>query len=234
MYARVMHAHPVHLSPSILSADYGALREAAVAIEAAGGDSIHVDIMDGHYVRNFSFGIDLIPALKPHVSIPIVAHLEIANPDDYINAFATAGADVIVVQEDTCPNLPFTVEAIRSAGVAAGIGVNPDRSFRRIEAHPHLLAEIAVLVVMGVYPGFGGQVFAATTEENIRDAVTLRDNAHAQFAIGVDGGVAVATIPAIVRAGADYLIAGSSAFIDNPSRQIPILRETAEAARAKP
>lgn len=202
----------VRISPSLLAADFGRLREAAIAAEAAGGCAIHVDYMDGHYVHNFSFGIDLISALKPYLSIPIVAHLEIRNPDAFIADFAAAGADVIVVQEDTCPNLPYTIEAILEQGIAAGVGVNPDRTFRRFEAHPHLLQSIALLIVMGVYPGFGGQVFAATTLENVALAARLRTLHNASYEIGVDGGVSHATVGSLVAAGASYLIAGSSVF----------------------
>ena len=225
-----MQQRRIHLSPSILSADYGALRNEALTAVEAGGASIHIDIMDGHYVHNFSFGLDLIPALKPHLSVPIVAHLEIARPDDFIAETAAAGADVIVVQEDTCPNLPFTIEAIHRSGARAGVGVNPDRTFRRIEAHPHLLQMIDVLIVMGVYPGFGGQVFAATTETNLQAAVALRDEHEADFDIGVDGGVSETTIPAIIRAGGNYLIAGSSAFAGDIRTNIAALQRAADAA----
>ena len=183
--------------------------------------------MDGHYVHNLSFGLDLIPALKPHVSVPIVAHLEIAHPDSWIDDVAEADADMIVVQEDTCPNLPYTLSAIRKAGVAAGIGINPDRTFRRIEAHPHILAEIALLIVMGVYPGFGGQVFAATTVSNVREAVRLREGTNTRFEIAVDGGVNSGTVTDIVAAGARYLIAGSSIFSGDVATNMETLRTAA-------
>ncbi len=222
----------IHLSPSLLSADYGALRDQALAATEAGGDSIHIDIMDGHYVHNLSFGLDLIPALKRHVRVPVVAHLEIAHPDSWINDVAHSGADMIVVQEDACPNLPHTVSAIRRSGAAAGIGINPDRTFRRIEAHPHVLSEIDLLIVMGVYPGFGGQVFAATTTSNIRTAVGLREQTASHFEIAVDGGVNVATIPDIVAAGARYLIAGSSVFSGDIATNMENLRTAARGASA--
>lgn len=200
------------ISPSILSADFGALREAAVEAERAGASSIHIDIMDGHYVHNFSFGIDLVPALKRYLAIPIVVHLEIENPDTFVDDFSRAGADLIVVQEDTCPNLPYTIDAIKRSGVRAGVGINPDRTFIKIEAHPHLLKEIDLLIVMGVYPGFGGQRFAETAIPNVRRARTLRDAAGASFDIAVDGGVNTDTAPRIVEAGGSCLIAGSSVF----------------------
>ena len=219
----------IHISPSILSADYGALREQAQQAVAAGGQSIHVDIMDGHYVQNLSFGPAVIAALKPHLAVPIVAHLEIAAPDRWIATIADAGADLIVVQEDTCPNLPLTIAAIRERGVAAGVAVNPDRTFSRIQAHPDLLGELALLIVMGVYPGFGGQQFAATTIPNVRQAARLRKDAAARFAIGVDGGVDRSTVPEIVKAGADYLIAGSAIFGGAIAGNIAQLRQAAGA-----
>jgi len=106
----------IKISPSLLSADYGTLREAARQAEKAGGCELHLDIMDGHYVHNFSFGIDIIPALKRHVKIPLITHLEIDNPDVFIHDFANAGSDMIVVQEDTCPHLPITITGIRKRG----------------------------------------------------------------------------------------------------------------------
>ena len=153
-----------------------------------------------------------------------------AHPDSWIDEVAGAGADVIVVQEDTCPNLPYTVSAIRNAGVVAGVGINPDRTFRRIEAHPHILAEIDLLIVMGVYPGFGGQVFAATTLSNVRAAARLRAETQGHFEIAVDGGVRAATVPDIVAAGAHYLVAGSSVFSGDIASNMETLRAAARSA----
>lgn len=217
----------LRISPSILAADFGLLREAALEGERAGGCAIHVDIMDGHYVHNFSFGIDLIPALKRHLTVPVVAHLEIANPDPFIADFSAAGADMIVVQEDTCRNLPYTVEAILESGAAAGVGVNPDRDFRKVEAHPHILREIELLIVMGVYPGFGGQRFAETCVENITRASELRELHGGGYDIGVDGGVNLETTPRIVAAGANYLIAGSSVYSGDVGENMAALRSAA-------
>ncbi len=222
----------IKISPSILGADYGILREASVEAERQGACAIHVDIMDGHYVHNFSFGIDLLPALKKHLTVPLVAHLEIANPDPFIEDFAAAGADMIVVQEDTCRNLPFTIEAIRKSGAAAGIGLNPDRHFLKIEAHPHVLSEIELFIAMGVYPGFGGQRFAETCEANIRQAVELRKQHGGSYDIGVDGGVNVETVPRIVAAGANYLIAGSSVFSGDIGENMRALERAAQATGA--
>ena len=203
---------PVKISPSILSADFGNLGKEASEAEKGGGYAIHIDIMDGHYVHNFSFGIDIIPALKKYVKIPLVAHLEIDNPDIFIDDFAEAGSDMIVVQEDTCPHLPRTIRAIKKAGVAAGIGINPDRGFEKIEANPEILEEIDLLIVMAVYPGFGGQPFSPVTIPKIIKALELRKSTGTNFDIGVDGAVSKKTIPKIIEAGGNYLIAGSSVF----------------------
>jgi ribulose-phosphate 3-epimerase len=203
---------PIKISPSLLSADFGALREAALQAEKGGGCALHLDIMDGHYVHNFSFGIDIVPALKKHVKIPLVAHLEIDNPDVFVEYFAQAGSDMIVVQEDTCPHLPITIARIKKRGVRAGIGINPDRGFEKIEANPEILEQIDLLIIMAVYPGFGGQPFSPVTVPKIQKACEMREKSGTRFDIGVDGSVNASTIPKIVQAGANYLIAGSSVF----------------------
>lgn len=221
---------PIKISPSILSADYGNLAHESIQAEKGGGYSLHVDIMDGHYVHNFSFGIDVIPALKKHVSIPLVAHLEIDNPDVFIDDFAEAGSDMIVVQEDTCPNLPRTISNILKKGTRAGIGINPDRGFEKIEANPEILSKIDLLIIMAVYPGFGGQPFSPITIPKIEKACALRAKFGFKFDIGVDGAVNIKSVPEIVKAGANYLIAGSSIFNGNIIENIKTLKEIAEAA----
>jgi ribulose-phosphate 3-epimerase len=203
---------PLKISPSILSADYGRLAEESIKAERGGGDALHIDIMDGHYCHNFSFGVDVVPALKRAVGIPLVAHLEIGNPDVFIEDFAGAGSDMIVVQEDTCPHLPRTIYRIRKSGKAAGIGINPDRGFEKIEANPEVLNEIGLLIVMAAYPGFGGQPFSPAALPKLRKAREMRDRLGLSFDIGVDGHVNERTVPDIVKAGGNYLIGGSSVF----------------------
>jgi len=210
-----MRPKEIKISPSVLSADFCNLGEEARRAEKGGGHEIHIDIMDGHYVHNFSFGIDIIPALKRYVKIPLVAHLEIDNPDVFIEDFAKAGSDMIVVQEDTCPHLPRTIYKIKEYGIRAGIGINPDRGFEKIEANPEILREIDLLIIMAVYPGFGGQPFSPVTIPKIKKAVALRDETGSNYDIGVDGAVGEKTIPEIIKAGGNYLIAGSSIFGKN-------------------
>ena len=225
---------PLKISPSILSADYGHLAEEATKAERGGGCDLHIDIMDGHYCHNFSFGIDVVPALKRAVKIPLVAHLEIGNPDDFIEEFAEAGSDMIVVQEDTCPHLPRSVYRIRKTGKTAGIAINPDRGFEKIEANPEVLNEIGLLIVMAAYPGFGGQPFSPAALPKLRKAREIRDRLGLRFDIGVDGHVNERTVPDIVRAGGNYLIGGSSVF--NRKRTIEenirALKELAEKTLA--
>jgi ribulose-phosphate 3-epimerase len=219
------------ISPSLLAADFGKLAEAALLAEKGGGYDLHIDIMDGHYCHNFSFGINVIPAIKERVKIPVVAHLEIDNPDVFIDDFFKAGSDMIVVQEDTCPHLPITIRHITDLGIKAGIGVNPDRGFERVEANPEILGNIDLMIIMAVYPGFGGQPFSPVTVPKIQTACTLRDKTGANFDIGVDGAVGKNTIPEIVKAGANYLIAGSRIFNDNDIiENINTIRRIAEGA----
>ena len=216
------------ISPSFLAADFGNLAEEAKLAEKGGGHDLHLDIMDGHYCHNFSFGIDVIPALKKRVKIPVVAHLEIDNPDVFIEDFYNAGSDMIVVQEDTCPHLPITIRNITGLGIKAGIGINPDRGFERLEANPEILGQIDLLIIMAVYPGFGGQPLSPVTMPKIETACRLRDQTGSNFDIGVDGCVGIHTIPGIVKAGANYLIAGSSIFNKNDIiKNIIAIRETA-------
>jgi len=180
---------PIKISPSILSADYGNLESCVRAADEGGGDMIHVDIMDGHYVHNFAFGIDVIPALKKVTGMPLVAHLEIDNPDIFIEDFAAAGSDVIVVQEDTCPHLPRTVDLILHTGAKAGVAINPDRGFDKLDANPDVLRRIELIIVMAVYPGFGGQPFSPVTIPKIKRAAAMRKQFSVMYDIGVDGAV---------------------------------------------
>lgn len=205
-------AQQLKISPSLLSADMGNLRRCALEAQIGGADSLHIDLMDGHYCHNFSFGISLVPVLKEAVELPIVVHLEIDNPDEFIDDFAASGSDAIIVQEDTCANLPRTIETIRSKGVKAGVAINPDRGFERIESSPWVLEQIDLLLVLAGYPGFGGQRLSPVAFEKAERAFKLREESGADFDIGVDGGVNRKTVPGLVRAGVNYLIAGSAVF----------------------
>ncbi|MBC7262641.1 MAG: ribulose-phosphate 3-epimerase [Chloroflexi bacterium] len=199
----------VHISASILAADWSNLGQAVKEAEKAGVDSIHIDIMDGHYVHNLTLGIKTLSCLRPHTKLPFVAHLEISNPDDFVADFAEAGSDMLIVQEDTCPDLAATIQRIKDYKVAVGVALNPDRP---LSAVIHVLHQIDLLLIMSVFPGFGGQKFLAEVLPKVEEARRrIRDLANPP-AIGLDGGINPQTIQASVRAGANFLAIGSAIY----------------------
>jgi len=197
------------VSPSLLAADYGFLADAATAAEHGGAGSLHLDYMDGHYVPNISFGIDLIRALKKRISIPLIAHLMISNAEERVEDFIEAGPDYIVLQEDAVTDAPALIERIRAAGIRPGIAISPPRSLDHILP---LLDTVDYLLVLSVNPGFGGQSFIESTLEKMRAASRLRESRGLQFDIAVDGGVNLKTAPAIIETGANVLIAGTGIY----------------------
>jgi len=199
----------LHVSPSLLAADYGYLADAAIQAEKNGAGSIHVDYMDGHYVPNLSFGIDLIPALKKRVSIPLIAHLMISNAEERIDDFIKVKPHYIVVQEDAVNDLGGILDKIKGAGIKCGIAINPDRKLEVIKKY---LQEIDYLLILSVFPGFGGQKFIPETLKKMKEAHELRINQNLGYDIAVDGGVNLSTAPEIVKAGANVLIAGTAIY----------------------
>jgi ribulose-phosphate 3-epimerase len=202
-----MVARPLHMSPSILAADTANLSAAVAAAQAAGAHSIHVDVMDGHYVANFAFSPKNIDDLSGATTLPLHAHLEVSDPDRCVPLFAHA--DMIIVQEDTTPNLAATLARIRAAGCEAGVGVNPERPLGPVLP---LLAQIDLLLLLAVAPGFGGQVFNPVVLEKARHLAEHRARAGLPFAIGVDGGINAVTIGAAAAAGVDFFVAGTAVF----------------------
>jgi ribulose-phosphate 3-epimerase len=197
------------VSPSLLAADYGRLGEEAVDAEKGGAESLHLDYMDGHYVANISFGIDLIPTLKKRVSIPLLAHLMISNAEERLDDFIEAGPDYIILQEDAVRDIPALITRMRARGIKPGLAISPPRPLEKIAAH---LPLIDFLLVLSVNPGFGGQTFMPETLAKMREAHDHRVKSNLAYDIGVDGGVNRDTAVEIVKTGANVLIAGTAIF----------------------
>ncbi len=219
----------LHISPSILAADTANLAAAVRAAAAGGADSLHIDIMDGHYVANYAFSPKTLADLRRVTTLPLHAHLEVSNPNAVLPLFAEA--DMIIVQEDTVaggtPDLAATIAAIRQLGCAVGVGVNRDRP---VEPLLPILDRVDLLLVMAVEPGFGGQPFDASVLDKVRWLHTQRAALRLHFAIGLDGGINAATIAQSAAAGADFFAVGSAAFTGDISAAVRNLRTAAGAA----
>ena len=199
----------VRVAPSILSADFGRLGEEVRAIEAAGADLVHVDVMDGRFVPNITIGPLVVEAVKRSTTLPLDVHLMIVEPEKYIDDFAKAGANIITVHQEACPHLHRTLQQIRNAGAKPGVVLNPSTPLVTLE---EVLGEVSQVLLMSVNPGFGGQAFIPSTIDKVRRLRAMLDARKLNVDIEVDGGINPHTAKDVVAAGATVLVAGNAVF----------------------
>ncbi len=222
-----MTTRPVHIVPSILSADFANLGAAVRAAEAAGADAVQVDVMDGHFVPNITVGLPVVAALRRVTRLPLDVHLMIEAPERYVDAFVEAGADVLTVHVEACRHLHRTVQRIRELGARAGVALNPATPAVMVQEIMH---DVDLVLVMTVNPGFGGQAFIESVVPKIEQIRRMLDRAGREdVPIEVDGGISRTTAPRVVAAGASWLVAGSAVY-GHPEGVEQAIRELREAA----
>ena len=204
-----MQMRNVKISPSILTADFGHLAESVQAAEAGGADAIHLDIMDGVFVPNISFGLPVVRAVRAAVTLPLDVHLMVADADPYLREFADAGANLLTVHAEACRHLHRTIQEITALGMRAGIAINPGTSLELVR---EMIPFVDLVLVMSVNPGFGGQKFIETTTSKLRRMRKMQEDLNPTCELHVDGGVYAYNVDDVVRAGADNIVAGSAVF----------------------
>ncbi len=217
------------IAPSILSSDFSRLGEEVRAVEAAGADWIHVDVMDGRFVPNITIGPVVVEAVRRATRLPVDAHLMIVEPERYVEAFAKAGADLVAVHAEVSPHLHRTIQAIRAAGARAGVVLNPSTPLEAVE---WVLGDVAFVLLMSVNPGFGGQSYIPAVTEKVRRLRRMADERGLALDIQVDGGIKPSTVGEVAAAGANVFVAGTAVF-GAPDYRAAIagIREAAETAR---
>lgn len=219
----------LQISASLLAADYARLGEEVRRAEAAGADSFHFDMMDGHYVPNIALAPNHLTALRPYTTLPFYAHLELSNPDQVLSGFNPFPADMIIVQWDTLTHPNMTFAEIHARGAKVGLGLDPDD---RIEEIVRFVQDLDLLLILGVYPGFGGQAMLPGTIEKIRAARALADDLKPSVMLAVDGGVKPENVTSLVDAGVDCLIMGTALF--QSSNMAEIVRSIRESIAGSP
>jgi len=212
----------VIIAPSILAADFGNLQRDCEMVNNSKADWFHLDIMDGVFVPNISYGMPIINKINEVATKTLDVHLMIVNPDRYIETFKNVGADILTVHYEACTHLHKTIQSIKSNGMKAGVALNPHTSAHLLE---DVLNDLDLILVMSVNPGFGGQSFIENTYEKVRILKMLREKSKSDFIIEIDGGVNATNAPKLIEAGADSLVAGSFIFkSDNPTKTIEDLK----------
>lgn len=214
---------PHLIAPSLLAADFANLQRDSEMLNESSADWFHLDVMDGVFVPNISFGLPVIESIRKHTRKTCDVHLMIVEPDKYIKAFKQAGADVLTVHYEACPHLHRTIQAIKEEGMKAGVALNPHTPVHLLDP---FIENVDMVCIMSVNPGFGGQKFIESTYRKVEDLKTLITNRHASTTIEVDGGVNLDNAPRLLQAGADVLVAGSFVFNSaNPKDTIQALKD---------